>query len=353
VRDDALEEATEEEDVQDNDRDDDDDEEEEEDDEGRYGVSEGQVVFLPSTIPGMSPNASPRRSNTISVSPYSPSPLPSSPSRWASARTRTMSAAGQSVPRSPYSSYAGGDEDVDVTPKASAFHPQRPSVVGSRRASATSSPTTATFGAGGGRPRSPSVAGSATMYSTLRGHQDLSPLVLSSLSGPRSGSPLPRSPTPSRSQYANNNHNMHLGLTGPMSPTTQNYHHHHYSTSNNSVSSNGTSNSNPVSLSHTSGSSPSSSPLPTPSGGEEGRGGPLTPSKNTFNLRRASQQCKSIPGYVSFAQVDGLGEPEDEEEPEAGAGADAGGVKRKIRKWAVSWFSQQQQQQQSGGAGEH
>jgi hypothetical protein len=349
-----LEEATEEEDVQDNDRDDDDDEDEE-DDEGRYGVSEGQVVFLPPTIPGMSPSASPRRSNTISVSPYSPSPLPSSPSRWASARSRTMSAAGQgqNVSRSPYSSYAGGEEDVDVTPKASAFHPQRPSVVGSRRASATSSPTTATFG--GGRPRSPSVAGSATMYSTLRGHQDLSPLVLSSLSGPRSGSPLPRSPTPSQSQYANNhnNHNMHLGLTGPMSPTTtQNYHHHHYSTSNNSLSSNGTSNSNtnsnPVSLSHTSGSSPSSSPLPTPPGGEEGRG-PLTPSRNTFNLRRASQQCKSIPGYVSFAQVDGLGEPEDEEEPEAGAGADAGGVKRKIRKWAVSWFSQQQQQQ----LGEH
>lgn len=36
----------------------------------------------------------------------------------------------------------------------------------------------------------------------------------------------------------------------------------------------------------------------------------LTPTSSpTFNARAASQQCRAIEGYVSFAQVEGLGEP--------------------------------------------
>jgi len=38
---------------------------------------------------------------------------------------------------------------------------------------------------------------------------------------------------------------------------------------------------------------------------------PLTPPHRPFNARRASAQCRAIQGYVSFANVEGLGVPPD------------------------------------------
>lgn len=36
---------------------------------------------------------------------------------------------------------------------------------------------------------------------------------------------------------------------------------------------------------------------------------PASPTRPTFNVRKASARCREMEGYVSFASVEGLGEP--------------------------------------------
>lgn len=74
----------------------------------------------------------------------------------------------------------------------------------------------------------------------------------------------------------------------------------------------------------------------------------LTLHHRPFNVRKASERCRTIEGYVSFAQIEGLGLPpngvdDDDDDVNDRQGSEEGEEKRgrmlKIGTWARKWFA--------------
>jgi len=75
----------------------------------------------------------------------------------------------------------------------------------------------------------------------------------------------------------------------------------------------------------------------------------LTLHHRPFNVRKASERCRKIEGYVSFAQIEGLGLPpsgvddDDDDDVNDRQGREEGEEKRgrmmKIGTWARKWFA--------------
>ena len=73
----------------------------------------------------------------------------------------------------------------------------------------------------------------------------------------------------------------------------------------------------------------------------------LTLHHRPFNVRKASESCRMIEGYVSFAQIEGLGLPpngvDDDDDVNDRQGREEGEEKRgrmlRIGTWARKWFS--------------